>query len=120
MQIPDKGKIMKSFRRFLRFIRFCNRFNVRFPQRIFAQSRPQKPDASTGNNKRNQRPAPKTEEELKKEEEKRKLEEEEKNAVFTDEVVKVETNIVNVDAVVFNKKTGQIVTGLKKGKFCRL
>jgi VWFA-related protein len=109
---------MKSFRRFFSVL-FSAAIVLSFfsPIGIFAQSRPQKPDASTGNNKRNQRPTPKTEEELKKEEEKRKLEEEEKNAVFTEEVVKVDTNIVNVDAVVFNKKSGQIVTGLKKENF---
>jgi len=82
-----------------------------------AQSRPQKPDAPKGNNKINQRPTPKTEEELKKEAEQRRIEEEEKNAVVDDEILKVDTNIVNVDAVVFNKKTGQIITGLKKENF---
>lgn len=33
------------------------------------------------------------------------------------ETVKVSTNIVNVDAVVYNKKTGQITTGLTKKNF---
>ena len=33
------------------------------------------------------------------------------------EKVSISTNIVNVDAVVYNKKSGQIVTGLKKGNF---
>src|SRR6185503_3835145 len=33
------------------------------------------------------------------------------------ETVKVTTNLVNVDAVVYNKKTGQITTGLKKDNF---
>jgi Ca-activated chloride channel family protein len=83
----------------------------------FAQSRPQKPETPRGTNKINQRPTPKTEEELKKEAEQRRIEEEEKNAVADDEVVEVDTNIVNVDAVVFNKKTGQIITGLKKENF---
>jgi len=82
-----------------------------------AQSRPQKPDAPKGNNKINQRPTPKTEEELKKEAEQRRIEEEEKNAIVDNEILKVDTNIVNVDAVVFNKKTGQIITGLKKENF---
>ncbi len=31
--------------------------------------------------------------------------------------MKLETNIVNVDAVVYNKKSGQIITGLKKENF---
>jgi VWFA-related protein len=84
---------------------------------VFAQSKPQKPDAPKGNQKKNQRPVPKTEEELKKEEEERKRAEEEKNAVADDEIVKIDTNVVNVDAVVYNKKTGQIITGLKKENF---
>lgn len=84
----------------------------------FAQSRPQRPEpANSGSEKKNQRPTPKTEEELKKEAEQKKLEEEERNAVKSDEVITVDTNIVNVDAVVFSKKTGQIITGLKKENF---
>lgn len=82
-----------------------------------AQSRPQRPDSPTGSEKRNQRPAPKTPEQIKKEEEQRKLEEEEKNVEVSDEVITVDTNIVNIDATVINKKTGQIVTGLKKENF---
>ena len=84
---------------------------------IFGQSRPQRPEPSKGEGKRNQRPTPKTEEELKKEEEERKRLEEEKKAVEEPGVLKVETDIVSVDAVVFNKKTGQIITGLKKENF---
>ena len=82
-----------------------------------AQSRPQKSDPNKGDGKRNNRPKPKTEEELKQEEEKRKQEEEEKNAIVDDEILKIKTNVVNVDAVVYNKKTGQIITGLKKENF---
>jgi VWFA-related protein len=82
-----------------------------------AQSRPQKGEPPKSGGKKNQRPAPKTEAELKAEEERRKLEEEEKNAVVDDEVLKIKTNIVNVDAVVYNKKSGQIITGLKKENF---
>jgi len=82
-----------------------------------AQSRPQRPDPSAGESKRNQRPTPKTEEELKKEEEERKALEEAKKATEEPGVIAVETDIVNVDAVVFNKKTGQIITGLKKENF---
>jgi len=88
-----------------------------FSALTFAQSRPQKSDTPKSNAKKNQRPTPKTEAELKAEEERRKLEEEEKNAVVDDEVLKIKTNIVNVDAVVYNKKTGQIITGLKKENF---
>ena len=83
-----------------------------------AQSRPQRPEPSKGEGgKRNQRPVPKTEEELKKEEEERKRLEEEKNATEEPGVVSVDTNTVSIDAVVFNKKTGQIITGLKKANF---
>ncbi|MBA4124354.1 MAG: VWA domain-containing protein [Acidobacteria bacterium] len=82
-----------------------------------AQSRPQKGETPKSGGKKNQRPVPKTEAELKAEEERRKLEEEEKNAVVDDEVLKIKTNIVNVDAVVYNKKSGQIITGLKKENF---
>lgn len=83
-----------------------------------AQSRPQRPEnPKTGDGKKNQRPTPKTEEELKKEAEEQKQREEDKNAVFVDDPIKVETDIVNVDAVVINKKTGQIITGLKKENF---
>lgn len=82
-----------------------------------AQSRPQRPDPSKGEGKKNQRPLPKTEEELKKEEEERKRLEEEKNATPEADIVKIDTNVVNVDAVVINKKTGQIIGGLKKENF---
>ncbi len=92
-------------------------FFFAFSANNFAQSRPQKSDTKKGDDKRNKRPVPKTEEELKKEEERRKQEEEEKNAVVDEEVLKIKTNIVNVDAVVYNKKSGQIVTGLKKENF---
>lgn len=82
-----------------------------------AQSRPQRGEQPNTGGKKNQRPVPKTEAELKAEAERQKLEEEEKNAIVDDEVLKIKTNIVNVDAVVYNKKTGQIITGLKKENF---
>lgn len=82
------------------------------------QSRPQRPENPKSNDgKRNQRPTPKTEEELKKEEEERKIREEEKNSVYVDDPIKVETDIVSFDAVVVNRKTGQIISGLKKSNF---
>lgn len=80
----------------------------------FAQSRPQRPDTSKGNQKKNQRP---TQEELEKQAEEEKRREEEKNAIIDDEVLKIETNLVNVDAVVYDKKSKQIITGLKKENF---
>jgi VWFA-related protein len=84
---------------------------------VFSQSKPQKVETPDGINKKNPRPAPQTEEQRKKAEEDRKRAEEEKNAVVEDVVEKVEANIVNVDVVVFNKKSGQIVTGLKQENF---
>ncbi len=82
-----------------------------------SQSRPQRPDNPKNDGKKNQRPVPKTEEELKREAEEKKRLEEEKNAVKDDEVLKIETKLVNVDAVVYHKKSGQIITGLKKNNF---
>ncbi|HEX8288773.1 MAG TPA: VWA domain-containing protein [Pyrinomonadaceae bacterium] len=109
---------MKSIQRsFFASVLLSAIFTSLFSTAALAQSRPQRPETPKGNNKVNQRPTPKTEEELKKEAEQQKIEEEEKNAVVDTEVLKVDTNIVNVDAVVFNKKTGQIVTGLKKENF---
>ena len=83
----------------------------------FAQSRPQRPETTKGDGKKNQRPTPKTEEELKRDEEEKKQLEAEKTAVIDNEVLKIETSLVNVDTVVYNKKSGQIITGLKKGNF---
>lgn len=85
-----------------------------FQLAAIAQSKPQRPEPSQGNQKKNRRP---TEEELKKAEEEKKRAEEEKNAIEEPGVEKINTNIVNVDAVVYNKKTGQIITGLKKENF---
>ncbi len=82
-----------------------------------AQSKPQKPDPATTDGKKNNRPKPLTEEEQKKAEEEKKRLEEEKNAIIDPTTEKIETNIVVVDAVVFNKKTGQIINGLKKENF---
>ncbi len=81
---------------------------------VFAQSRPQRPDTSKGNQKKNQRP---TQEELDKQAEEQKRIDEEKNAIIDDDVLKIDTNIVNVDAVVYDKKSRQIITGLKKENF---
>jgi len=83
------------------------------PAVVAAQSKPQKTEKA-GDGKKNSRPTP---EELKKQEEEKKQAEEEKNAIVDPGVVRVETNAVTVDAVVYNKKTGQIVTGLKKENF---
>ena len=81
-----------------------------------AQSRPQRPKKS-GNKKKNERPKAKTPEELAKEEEQRKLEEEARNAEEDDEILEIKTNLVSVDAVVYNKKTKEIITGLTRDNF---
>ncbi len=84
---------------------------------VIAQSRPQKGDPPKTDGKKNDRPKPKTDAELKAEEEKRKQEEADKTAEVDTEILDIKTNVVNVDAVVYNKKTGQIITGLKKENF---
>ena len=81
-----------------------------------AQSKPQRVEPK-GSDKKNQRPTPKTPEQIKAEEEERKRLEEEKNATPEEGVIAIDTNVVNVDAVVLNKKTGQIISGLKKENF---
>lgn len=85
-----------------------------FPGPAAGQSRPQKNERPAGEGKKNQRPS---EEEKRKAEEERKRLEEEKNAIVDPTVEKIETNLVSVDAVVYNKKTGQVITGLKKENF---
>lgn len=84
---------------------------------VFAQSKTQKSDKSSTNQKKNERPTAQTEEERKKQEELRKQEEEAKDAIVDDEPLKIKTNLVNVDAVVINKKTKEIITGLKQANF---
>ncbi len=79
-----------------------------------AQSKPQKTERPAGEGKKNTRPSP---EELKKAEEDKKRAEEEKNAIIDTTVEKIETKVVDVEAVVYNKKSGQIVTGLKRENF---
>jgi VWFA-related protein len=81
-----------------------------------AQSRPQK-DKSTTNEKKNQRPQEKTEAELKAEQEKLESEKKEQEVIESDDILEIKTNIVNVDAVVYNKKTGEIITGLTEKNF---
>lgn len=83
----------------------------------FSQSKPQKPDKTPGTGKTNSRPSTQTEEERKKIEEQRRLEEEARTAVKDDEVLTIKTNIVNVDAVVYDKKSGRILDKLKKENF---
>lgn len=77
---------------------------------LFAQSRRQPP---TSNEKKNKRPDPSQQGAEQKEEVPPDVVGKPQEA----ETVKVTTNLVNVDAVVYNKKSGQIITGLKKENF---
>src|SRR6476659_1904503 len=78
---------------------------------LFAQARRVPP---TSDEKKNKRPTPGQE---------KGDEKEQQEPLPTDiagkdtETVKVTTNVVNVDAVVYNKKTGQITAGLTKKNF---
>lgn len=83
-----------------------------------SQSRTQRTDQKQGDGKKNKRPSPEELEKQRKEaEEEKKRQEEEASAVVDDEELNIDTNIVSVDAVVFSKKGGQIITGLKKENF---
>ncbi|HEX8843320.1 MAG TPA: VWA domain-containing protein [Pyrinomonadaceae bacterium] len=77
---------------------------------VFAQSRRTPP---TSNEKKNKRPDPSK----KTEEQQEELPKDIINKPQDVETVKVTTNLVNVDAVVYHKKSGQIITGLKKENF---
>lgn len=110
--------------RFLNFSRavlttaaFMTAVAVWAPPSLSAQSKPQKVERPVGEGKKNERPRPLTEEEKKKLEEEKRRAEEEKKAIVDPTVERIESKIVSVDAVVVNKKTGQIIGGLKKGNF---
>ena len=80
----------------------------------FAQSKKQVPtETPKGTEKKNPRPTGTPEDNGKEKQDKK----EEDKADVDPEVLKIATNLVNVDAVVYNKKTKQIVTGLKKENF---
>jgi len=79
---------------------------------IFAQARRVPP---TSDEKKNKRPIPGQEKGDEKEEQQEPLPTD--IAGKDTETVKVSTNVVNVDAVVYNKKSGQITTGLTKKNF---
>src|SRR6476660_7624386 len=80
---------------------------------VRSQSRRQPP---TTNEKKNKRPSDTPKEGEKKEEE--PLPPEVVPAKPQDIAkLRITTQVVNVDAVVYHKKSGQIVTGLKKGNF---
>lgn len=80
-----------------------------------AQSKPQKPaPPAAGDAKKNNRPS---DADVKKAAEEKKRAEEDKDTIVDDTVEKIMTQIVSVDTVVLNKKTGQLITGLKKENF---
>jgi VWFA-related protein len=79
---------------------------------ILAQSRRQ-PPTTTGNQKKNKRPDPNQKEGEKEE----PLPPDLVNKPQEAETISVRTQLVNVDAVVYNKKTSQIIPGLKKENF---
>ncbi len=80
-----------------------------------AQSRPQRP--KTTNQKKNERPVPKTEEELQKERERLEQEERDRSAIIDDEPLVIDYRLVNIDTLVYEKKSKRIVTGLTKENF---
>ena len=82
---------------------------------IYGQSRPQRP--KTTNKKKNQRPIPKTPEEIQKEKEAAQQAEFDREAIIDDEELVIDTKLVNVDTVVYEKKSGRIVTGLTRANF---
>jgi Ca-activated chloride channel family protein len=101
---------MKNLRRRLSFLIIALSFLSNTGQSVFvmAQSRRQPP---TSDQKKNKRPPEGGEKEQEP------LPPDITGKPGEAETVKVTTNLVNVDAVVYNKKTGQITTGLKKGNF---
>ena len=76
---------------------------------VFAQSRPQRP---TTNDKKNKRPDPDDQKQQDP-----ATPPDVVNKAQDAERLTISTSVVSVDAVVFNKKTGQITTGLKRGNF---
>ncbi|MBA2733703.1 MAG: VWA domain-containing protein [Acidobacteria bacterium] len=78
---------------------------------LLAQSRRQPP---TGTQKKNKRPDGTEKKEGEQQEE---LPPDLTGKPQDAEVIAVTTNVVNVDVVVYHKKSGQIVTGLKQGNF---
>ena len=106
-----KYKICKFFALLFVFSMFVTTLSVVAE----AQSRPQRPDKT--NSKKNRRPIPKTPEQIQKEKEAAEQAERERNAVDDDEELVIDTKLVNVNALVFDKKSGGIVTGLTAKNF---
>jgi VWFA-related protein len=80
---------------------------------VWSQSKRQQPTTTQTEEKKNKRPdlSGNTNKDQKEQEKP-------KETIYEDsDIVKIDTTIINVDAVVYNKKSGQIVTGLKKENF---
>ncbi|HEX8399793.1 MAG TPA: VWA domain-containing protein [Pyrinomonadaceae bacterium] len=75
-----------------------------------AQSRRQQPPAGQTNQKKNQRPDPNAPQPA-------PTPPEDANPIKDTEVLTIKTNIINVDSVVYHKKSKQIITGLKQKNF---
>ena len=101
----------------MKYFNFCRRFSAvaillalmlgaMGNTNVFAQARRQPPAT---NQKKNKRPDEEKKEEPPPQDTVNKRQEAEK--------LTIATNLVNVDAVVYQKKGGQIVTGLRKGNF---
>ncbi len=102
-------KILQFPSRLLAFIIVASLFVGASSLSMFAQSRRQPPQ---GNEKKNKRPG-ETPEGEKQEPPPQDIANKPQDA----EKITTATNVVNVDAVVYQKKGGQIITGLKQGNF---
>ncbi|HEV7643991.1 MAG TPA: hypothetical protein VGO50_08640 [Pyrinomonadaceae bacterium] len=104
-----------SFSKFLALILAVFTVSVLLAAPAFAQSKKQVPtETPKGTQKKNARPSGTPDPEAEKVKQDRK---EEDKAETDPDVLKISTNLVNIDAVVYNKKTNQIVVGLKKENF---
>ncbi|MDH3494844.1 MAG: VWA domain-containing protein [Acidobacteriota bacterium] len=104
-----------TFRKFALVLAILALFAAGSVTLVNGQSRPQRPKKT--DNKKNTRPVPKTAEELQKEKEAAEQAERDRQAIVDDEVLVIDTKLVNVDTVVYEKKSGRIVTGLTKENF---
>ena len=103
--------LLISARRFFVFLLIAAFFGgAVFVFKSQAQSRRQQPPATTGERK-NKRPDPNAAPDPSP------TPPGDVNPIRDEEVLTIKTNIVNVDAVVYNKKSGQIVTNLQQKNF---
>ncbi len=105
---------MRSNLSFSRFFVFVFAFMFAFGAMVFPQSGRQKP---TGTDQKKNQKDQKQGDDKKHDEPKEELPKDIVNTPKDGEIVSVATSIINVDAVVYSKKTKQIITGLKKDNF---